>query len=383
MSTAVTRREVLRDGAAAAVAAAFPGMAATQVLAQGEPQNEIQSVGWAAKAADKPLERFEFTRRGPGPKDVLIDILYCGVCHSDIHQARANLDIPFPFPFPVVPGHEIIGRVRHVGASVTRFEVRDIAGVGAYIGSDGSVPGKEQFSNPIFTYGGSDGRGGLTQGGYSNNIVVDENYALTIPDGIDLPRAAPLLCAGVTTHSPLEQWEVGEGTRVGVVGLGGLGHMALKFAVDRGADVTVFTTSPDKIRDAERMGAREAVVWPLPQEEVFRGAGSLDFILSTVLCSFDMDAFMMMLRIGGVMSNVGLLEKTNPNYLFVNMRQITLTGSLVGSLSEMQEVIDRCHAKKMLPEVEVIPIEKVNEAYDLVMDKKARYRYVIDMSTLK
>ena len=383
-NTALTRRDfIVRFGAAAAVTAAFTNIGLpAAAFAREVPEGLIASVGLAAVAKDKPLERFEFTRRAPGPKDLLIDIMYCGICHSDIHSARANLDIPFPFTFPVVPGHEIIGRVRQVGTSVTRFKVGDIAGVGAYINSDGSVPGKEQYSNPVLTYGSSDGGSGITQGGYSNNIVVNEKYALTIPDGMDLPRASPLLCAGVTTHSPLKQWEVGEGTRVGLVGLGGLGHMGLKFAVDRGADVTVFTTSADKVKDAKRMGAKEAVVWPLPQKEVFKRAGSLDFILSTVPYSFDMDAFMMMLRIGGVMSNVGLLEKTNPNYLFVNMRQITLTGSLVGSLSEMQDVINRCHTKKILPDVEVIPINKVNEAYDRVMDKKARYRFVIDMSTL-
>ncbi len=370
--------------AATALMAGLPGGSLiSQAMAQPSSSGSIKSVGWAALAKDKPLERFEFTRAAPGPNDVLIDIMYCGVCHSDIHGARANLDIDFPFPFPVVPGHEIIGRVREVGSAANKHKVGDIVGVGPYIASDGSTPGQEQYSNPVFTYGSADSKGQLTQGGYSNNIVVDERYVLTIPKGVDLARTAPLLCAGITTSSPLKQWEIGKGSRIAIVGLGGLGHMGLKFAVDRGADVTVFTTTPSKVKDAKRMGAKEAVVWPLAQQEVYKRVGSFDFILTTVPYAFDMDSFMMMLKIGGVMSNVGLLEKSNPNYLFVNMRQITLTGSLVGSLDDMQDVINQSSAKNILPEVEVIPMHKINEAYDKVMNKEARYRYVIDMSTLK
>jgi uncharacterized zinc-type alcohol dehydrogenase-like protein len=344
----------------------------------------IPVIGYAARVAKAPLERFVFERREPRPDDVLIDILYVGICHSDIHAARNDFGIR---RYPVVPGHEMVGRVAFAGHSVTRFSVGDLVGVGCIVDSCGVCnacrQGMEQYceKSPTFTYGsiGSDGK--LTFGGYSNRIVVKEHFVIKMPEGIDIVSAAPLMCAGLTSYSPFQHWHVTENQQVGIVGLGGLGHMALKLAVARGAKATVFTTTQGKVKDALRMGALEAVV--CPDEAAFsRLQNRFDFIYSTVPWAYDINPFVNLLRYDGVMANVGLGQDATISYGPLNFKRRSLVGSLIGSIRETQEVVDYCAAHNIRPEVEVIPMNKVNEAYDRVVNKDIKFRFVIDMSTL-
>jgi uncharacterized zinc-type alcohol dehydrogenase-like protein len=376
-----TRRDVLVGAGAALVASTF---AARPVLAQTTVSGPVPTIGYAAMKEKAPLSRFTFERREPRPDDVLIDLLYVGICRSDIHAARNDFGQRI---YPVVPGHEMVGRVAYVGRSVTRFKVGDLAGVGAMVDSCGVCDpckrGLEQYceKNPTLTYGSRDADGQQTFGGYSNRIVVKEHFVIKLPDGIDLVSAAPLLCAGLTTYSPLQHWHVSEGQRVGIVGLGGLGHMALKLTVARGAEATVFTTTPEKVDDAKRMGAREVVVWP-DAAAFSRLQSQFDFILSTVPEAYDVNPFVNLLRFDGVMANIGLGQKVDIEYLPVNFRRRSLVGSLIGGIPETQELVDYCAARNIRPEVQVIPISQVNEAYDRVVNKDIKFRFVIDLSTL-
>jgi len=348
----------------------------------------IKSIGYAATAADKPLALFPFERRDPREHDVQIEILYCGVCHSDLHTARNEWRNTV---YPVIPGHEIIGRVVAVGSAVTKFRPGDMAGVGCIVDScrrcASCEEGLEQYCENGFvgTYNGEEMHiGGMTYGGYSNNIVVDENYVLRVPDKLDPAGAAPLLCAGITTYSPLRHWGVGPGKKVGVVGLGGLGHMAVKLARAMGARVVLFTTSPSKRDDALRLGAHEVVVSRDP-EQMAAHTGSFDFILDTVAAPHDLDALLNLLKRDGTLTLVGAPAEPHPSPEVFNliMKRRSLAGSLIGGIRETQEMLDFCAEHGITSDIEIIPIQRINEAFERMLKSDVKYRFVIDMASLK
>ncbi len=342
--------------------------------------------GYAAFGAGRAFEPFKFERRDPGPHDVQIDILYCGICHSDIHQARNEWGGSV---FPMVPGHEIVGRVHRVGNKVKRFKPGDIAGVGCFVDSCRKCPackkGLEQFCSvhTAFTYNATEmDQKTPTYGGYSSKIVVDEKYTLKISPQLPLERVAPLLCAGITTYSPLKHWNVRKGQRVGVVGLGGLGHMGVKLAVSMGADVTVFSTSPAKEKDATRLGAKHFAL-STDASALSSLKGRFDFILDTVSAPHPITTFLELLRPDGTLVLVGASPKPLEVHTFaLIMGRKTLAGSLIGGIKETQEMLDYCAKKKVLSDVEVIPVTKINEAYERVLKGDVRYRFVIDLKTL-
>jgi uncharacterized zinc-type alcohol dehydrogenase-like protein len=345
----------------------------------------VHSKGYAAKEPKTALEPFEFERRPVGDNDVLINIKYCGVCHSDIHTARSEWR---GTKYPVVPGHEIVGEIVQVGKSVSKFKVGDRAGVGCMVDSckkcDHCLAGQEeQCSRTVWTYNSPEGHiGGNTYGGYSSNIVVDENFALRISPDVDLASAAPLLCAGITTYSPLRRWKVGPGMKVGIVGLGGLGHMAVKLAHSMGAHVTVFTTSPSKKEDARRLGADDVVV-SSDKAGMDMHAAKLDFVLDTVSANHDIDTYLSLLKHGGAMVIVGL--PTSPHTVaaesLVHWRRI-LAGSVIGGIKETQEMLDYCAQNGVSSDIELIPIQRINEAFERTVKGDVKYRFVIDMSSL-
>ena len=337
-------------------------------------------------AADTPLGPMTIERREPGPTDVAIDILYCGVCHSDLHTARNEWGNTL---YPCVPGHEIVGRVTAVGAEVTRFRPGDLAGVGCLVDSCRECApckaGLEQYCEKgmIGTYNGPDEHlGGHTFGGYSARIVVDEAFVLRVPANLDLAAVAPLLCAGITTYSPLRHWKVGPGQRVGVVGLGGLGHMAVKFARALGAEVVLFTTSPEKAEDAMRLGAHEVVV-SRDEAAMAAEAGRFDFILDCVSAQHDINAYLACLKLDGTLVQVGAPEKPLPVHVFsLIMGRRSFAGSLIGGLPETQEMLDFCGANGITSDIEMIRIDQVNEAYERMLRSDVKYRFVIDLGTL-
>ena len=342
--------------------------------------------GYATTAADARLEPFTFERREPGARDVLIDILYCGVCHSDIHQARNEWDNSL---YPMVPGHEIVGRVAHVGADVTRFKEGDLAGVGCFVDScracENCADGEEQhcLKHLVPTYNGTEhDEQTPTYGGYSSQIVVDEQYTLKIPANLPPEKAAPLLCAGITTYSPLRRFKVGAGQRVGIIGLGGLGHMGVKLAASMGAEVTVFSTSQSKEADARRLGAHHFVVTKDPQllEPL---ASQFHFLLDTVSAAHDLNMYISLLRRDGTMVLVGAPEKpAEVNAFSVITNNRNLAGSMIGGIRETQEMLDYCAERNVSSDVEVIPIQSINEAYERTIKGDVRYRFVIDMKSL-
>jgi uncharacterized zinc-type alcohol dehydrogenase-like protein len=346
----------------------------------------IQTRGYAALQARATLAPFDFERRDPGAHDVLIDILYCGICHSDIHQV--NDDWHFS-TYPMVPGHEIIGRVVRVGSAVSGFAAGDLAGVGCMVDSCRTCApcraGDEQFceTGATFTYNSPDKRhGGLAQGGYSKNIVVDEAFALKISPKLDAAAAAPLLCAGITTYSPLRRWNVGPGKKLGVIGLGGLGHMALKIGRSLGAHVTQFTTSLSKKEDALRLGAHE-VVLSKDANAMQAQAGSFDVLLDTVSAPHDLNALIGLLKPRGAMAVVGLPGVPLPLDLAgLVMGERLITGSLIGGIRQTQEMLDYCAANGIVSDIELIPIQKVNEAYVRTIKSDVKYRFVIDLASL-
>jgi len=325
---------------------------------------------YAAASATSPLSSIEINRRDPTEHDVAIDILFCGICHSDLHSVRNEWSSVMSTTYPIVPGHEIVGRVTQVGSAVTKYKPGDLAGVGCLVDSDGTCPhcraNLEQFCpNQTLTFNSPDKHlGGVTYGGYSDRIVVDERFVLQVPTNLDLAGVAPLLCAGITTYSPLRHWGVTEGKKVGIVGLGGLGHMGVKFARAFGAHVVVFTTSPDKTEDALRLGAHEVVV-SRNADEMQKHAGSFDFILDTVSAKHDVNAYLNLLRLDGNITLVGAPEKPLDIAAFsLIMGRRSLSGSNIGGIAETQEMLDFCGEHNIIADVEVLPIQKVNEAYE-------------------
>lgn len=348
-----------------------------------------QTKAYAAASATSPLSSTQIKRRNPTEHDVQIEILFCGICHSDIHSVRNEWSDFMSTTYPIVPGHEIVGRVTEVGSAVTKYKPGDLAAIGCMVDSDGICPnckaGFEQFcQNVIFTYNSPDKHlGGVTYGGYSNSIVADERFVLRVPSNLDLAGVAPLLCAGITTYSPLRHWGVTEGKKVGIVGLGGLGHMGVKFAHAFGAHVVVFTTSPDKTEDALRLGADEVVV-SRNVDEMQKHAGSFDFILDTVSAKHDINTYLNLLRPDGNITLVGAPEKPLDVAAFsLIMGRRSLSGSNIGGIAETQEMLDFCGEHNITADVEVTPIQKVNEAYDRLLKSDVKYRFVIDMASLK
>jgi uncharacterized zinc-type alcohol dehydrogenase-like protein len=344
---------------------------------------------YAASSATSPLASTKISRRDPTPRDVQLEILFCGICHSDLHQVRNEWSEFVPTVYPCVPGHEIVGRVTKVGGDVKKFAEGDIVGVGCMVDSDGTCPeckaGLEQFcSNVTFTYNFPDKHlGGVTYGGYSDSIVVDERFVLRIPDGLDHSGAAPLLCAGITTYSPIRAAGVTNGHKVGVVGLGGLGHMGVKLAKAFGAHVVAFTSSPGKKDDALRLGADEIVV-SRDANEMQKQTGSLDLVIDTVSADHDINAYLQLLRHDGTLTLVGApvkpLQVAAMGLLFGSRK---LGGSLIGGIPETQEMLDFCGTHGIPADVEVIPIQKVNEAYDRMLKSDVKYRFSIDMASLR
>ena len=348
----------------------------------------IKTQGYAAQSPTTPLAPYSFERREPGPRDVQIEILYCGVCHSDLHSARGE----WPgIVYPLVPGHEIVGRVVKVGSDVSKFKEGDAAAVGCLVDScrhcESCAEGLEQYceNGSTGTYAGVEKETGRpTNGGYSDKIVVDEDFVLRLSDKLDLAAAAPLLCAGITTWSPLRHWKIGKGHKVGVVGLGGLGHMAVKLAHALGAHVVLFTTSPGKTEDARRLGADEVVLSKDP-EEMAKHANSFHLILNTVAAPHNLDAFLVLLKRDGAMVLVGAPGEPHPSPTVFNliMHRRTLAGSLIGGIPETQEMLDFCATHGITSDIEIIPIQRINEAYERMLKGDVKYRFVIDMASLR
>jgi len=345
----------------------------------------MKSHGYAAHDKKSPLVPFNFDRRDPGPNDVVVEIAYCGICHSDIHQVRDEWGQSI---YPMVPGHEIVGHVTEVGSAVTKFKKGDLAGVGVMVDSCRICENCKAEAQPyckkgmVGTYNARDYKGELTFGGYSNNIVVDEKYTHTISPKLNPAAVAPLLCAGITTYSPLRHWNVGKGKKVGVVGLGGLGHMALKFAHSFGAHVVQFTTSESKIEDAKKLGADEVVITK-DSSAMAKHAGSLDFVLDCVSAQHNMNDYLDLLRLDGTLCSVGLPEQPlsiAPFSILTNRR--SLSGSMIGGMAETQEMLDYCAENGIVSDIELTSIDKLPEAYERVIKGDVKYRFVIDMATL-
>ena len=344
---------------------------------------------YSAASATSPLASATITRRDPTENDVQIEILFCGICHSDLHQVRDEWSGVMPTVYPCVPGHEIVGRVTKVGSAVSKFKPGDLAGVGCMVDSEGTCPeckaGLEQFCpNFTLTYNFPDKHlGGVTYGGYSESIVVDQKFVLRVPTNLNLAGVAPLLCAGITMYSPMRHWNVTKGKKVGVVGLGGLGHMGVKFAHALGTHVVVFTTSPGKKEDALRLGADEVVI-SKNADEMQKHIGSFDFIIDAVSADHDINAYLALLRRDGNLTLVGAPEKPLAVSAFnLLMGRRSLSGSPIGGIAETQEMLDFCGKHNLTADVEVIPIQKVNEAYERLLKADVKYRFSIDMASLK
>ena len=344
---------------------------------------------YSAASATSPLASTRINRRTPTEHDVQIEILFCGICHSDVHQVRNEWSSIMPTVYPIVPGHEIVGRVTKVGTAVRKYKPGDLAALGCMVDSDGTCPqckaGHEQFCpNMTLTFNSPDKHlGGVTYGGYSDSIVVDERFVLRVPSNLNLAGAAPLLCAGITTYSPMRRWGVTKGKKVGVVGLGGLGHMAVKLAHAFGSHVVVFTTSPAKKDDALRLGADEVVV-SRDANAMQKHTGSFDFILDAVSAHHDINAYINLLGRDGNLTLVGAPEKPLAVSAFgLLLGRRSLSGSPIGGISETQEMLDFCGEHNITADVEVIPIQKVNEAYERLLKSDVKYRFSIDMASLK
>ncbi len=381
------RRKFLVNGAGiAAAAAATPILGAmaqgTEAPFNSEDLNEVTAYG--VRSATGAFEKMTIKRRQPRPDDVVIDIHYASICHSDIHTVRGDWG---PVKYPMAPGHEMTGRVVAVGSKVTKFKVGDFAGVGCMVNScmecENCLDDREQncLNGTTFTYGSDapDETAGQTQGGYSQKIVVPQHFAVRIPPGVDLAATTPLLCAGITTFSPLQHWDIKRGQTIGVVGLGGLGHMALKLGVSKKADVVVFTTTKNKIADAKNMGAKDAVLWS-DEAGMRKYVGALDWIISTVPVAYNMGPFVNLLKLDKTLVNVGAMgpiEGVSGNALVFGRKNIS--GSLIGGMDETQEVVDYCASRNIKSEIEMITPDQITAAYDRVVGKDVRYRFVIDM----
>ena len=345
----------------------------------------IKAKGYASFDATSPLTFYEFDRREIGDSDVLIEIKYCGVCHSDIHTVRDEWG---GAKYPLVPGHEIVGVVKKVGSTVQSYQEGSIVGVGCMVDSCGDCAccndNLEQFCHQgaTFTYNSQEANGSITKGGYSNQIVVNEKFVLKIPENLKLEAVAPLLCAGITTYSPLKHWNIVKNDKVGVIGLGGLGHMAVKLAKSFGAHVVVFTTSPQKIDDAIKLGAAEVVISKHP-DEMKKHLDSFDFIIDTVSAPHDIDAYIALLKHEKTLCMLGISPKPHQiaSFSLVNGRK-NLSGSLIGGIAETQEMLDYCGKYNITCDIEMIPIQKINEAYERVLKSDVKYRFVIDMQSL-
>jgi uncharacterized zinc-type alcohol dehydrogenase-like protein len=351
--------------------------------------NIYKTKAYSAASAKSPLASTTIPRRDPTEHDVQIEILFCGICHSDLHQVRDEWHSVMPTVYPCVPGHEIVGRVTKVGSAVKKYKPGDLAAVGCMVDSDGTCPqckaGLEQYCpNMTLTYNFPDKYlGGVTYGGYSNSIVVDERFVLRAPPNLNLAGTAPLLCAGITTYSPMRHWGVTKGKKVGVVGLGGLGHMGVKFAHAFGAHVVVFTTSPNKKEDALRLGADEVVV-SRNANEMQKHTNSFDFILDAVSADHDINAYIQLLARDGNITLVGVPQKPLAVSAFgLIFGRRSLSGSAIGGIAETQEMLDFCGKHNITSDVEVIPIQKVNEAYDRLLKSDVKYRFSMDMASLK
>jgi len=345
-----------------------------------------QTLGYAALSEHSPLVPFHFERRALSADDVLIEILYCGVCHSDIHQVKNEWGIAM---YPIMPGHEIVGQVLEVGSQVSRFKKGDSVGVGCLVDSCGDCADCEDHveqycEQAVFTYNSQDKHSGaVNYGGYSKHIVVKEAFVLSIAKHLDLAATAPLLCAGITTYSPMRHWHVSAGQKVGIIGLGGLGHMAVKFAHALGAEVVVFTTSASKIADAKRLGA-DTVVLSTDTEAMQAQAHSIDFILNTVAVSLDLDRYISLLARDGVLCLLGVPDQAYPSPAvrsFIFKRR-SLAGSLIGGLRETQEMLDFCAEHQITADIEKIAIQQINTAFERVLTNDVKYRFVIDMASL-
>jgi alcohol dehydrogenase (NADP+) len=361
-------------------------MSTTQL--DSKSYGQYNAKAYSAGSPTSPLAPTIIGRRDPGEHDVRLEILFCGICHSDLHQVRNEWSV-MPTVYPCIPGHEIIGRVTHVGSAVTKFKPGDIVAVGCLVDSDGSCPecqaGLEQFCpNMILTYNSPDAHlGGMTYGGYSESIVVKEHFVFSVPSNLDLAGAAPLLCAGITTYSPMRHWGVTKGKKVGVVGLGGLGHMAVKFAHALGAHVVVFTTSPNKKDDAISLGADE-VILSRDADQMNKHAGSFDFILDAVSAEHDVNAYIQLLGRDGNITLIGGVDKPHAISAFgLLFKRRSISGSIIGSIAETQEMLNFCGKHNITADVEVIPIQKVNEAYERLLKSNVKYRFSIDMKSLK
>ena len=347
----------------------------------------LNAKAYSAISNISPLSPANIQRRDPGPTDVHIQIQFCGVCHTDLHIARNEWG---GTTYPCVPGHEIVGRVVKVGAQVKKFKEGDLAAVGCMVDScrtcESCRDGLEQFceKGTTFTYNAPDKHlGGMTYGGYSDNVVVDESFVLRVPKNLDLAATAPLLCAGITTYSPLRYYKVGKGQKVGIVGLGGLGHMGVKLAHAFGAHVVVFTTSPGKVQDALRLGADEVVI-SKNADEMAKHASSFHFILDTVAAPHDINAYFALLKRDGTLTQVGVPAEPLPVHVFnLIQNRRKFTGSLIGGIRETQEMLDFCGEHNITSDIELIPIQKINEAYDRLLKNDVKYRFVIDMASLK
>ncbi len=347
------------------------------------------TLAYAAKSPTTPLGPWSLERREPGAKDVQIEILYCGVCHSDLHAARGE----WPgIVYPLVPGHEIVGKVTKVGREVTKFKVGDHAAVGCLVGScrrcSACNDGLQQMceKGAVFTYYSMDPDmpGQPTHGGYSKQIVVAEDFTLRVAGGPDLAAKAPLLCAGITTYSPLRHWKVGKGKKVGIVGLGGLGHMGVKLAHAMGAQTCLFTTSANKVEDGKRLGADEVII-SRDEAQMSKHTGSFDFILNTVSAAHNLDVFTALLRRDSTMCLLGAppTPHPSPNVMPLLFKRLSLAGSLIGGLAETQEMLDFCAAKGITADIEMIRMDQINEAYERMLKSDVKYRFVIDMGTLR
>lgn len=345
---------------------------------------------YAAFSATSAMAPFTIHRRAPRPQDVELEILYCGVCHSDLHTVRNEWESAMPTAYPCVPGHEIIGRVTKAGSAVKKFKEGDIAAVGCMVDSCRTCAncreGQEQYcdAHTTLTYNSEDKHlGGVTYGGYSESIVVDEAFALRVSDKLNLAGAAPLLCAGITTYSPLRHWNVRKGQKVGVVGLGGLGHMGVKFANAFGANVVLFTTSAGKSKDALRLGAHEVVV-SKNEADMQKHVGSFDFILDTVSGDHNLNAYLDLLKLNGTLTLVGAPERPLPVSAFnLLIKRRQLAGSIIGGIRETQEMLDFCADHGVTADVELIRIQQINEAFERMLKSDVKYRFVIDMASLK
>lgn len=344
---------------------------------------------YSAASQTSPLASTGINRRDPTDRDVQIEILFCGICHSDLHAVRNEWSGVMPTVYPIVPGHEIVGRVTKAGPAVKKYKAGDLVAVGCMVDSDQTCPqckaGFEQFCpNMTLTYNSPDKHlGGVTYGGYSDTIVVDEHFVLRVPPNLNLAGAAPLVCAGITTYSPMRHWGAGKGKKVGVVGLGGLGHMAVKFAHAFGAHVAVFTTSPNKKEDALRLGADE-VILSRDANQMQKHANSFDFILDAVSAEHDIDAYLNLLGRDGALTLVGLPSKPLSVAAFgLIMGRRSLSGSAIGGIAETQEMLDFCGKHNITADVETIPIQKVNEAYARLLKSDVKYRFSMDMASLK